>query len=171
MLSNILNKLSINRNEIRDLLKSRDYLINTDLDLEEIEKRINSNTLYKTTLTNAKTSKKFIGYLLNKKIKIIDSSKIGFFCIVNGVLEMDKNCRLRIKTKTHSAFIVLYALWLIGMIILFSMEYLKENKFDKGLMGVFALLIPLALIFRLYIHVLYLLSKKRVLKNLNLILS
>ena len=157
--------------ELKKLINSNKFILKTDLDINNVEKRIKQNTLFKTTIGNAKTTKKFIGYLINEKIKLIDSSPIGVLCVVNGELKNKDRCEIHIKTKTHIAFLILFTLWITAISSLLIWDYFKKNEFETEFYNSLILIILGAIFFRLMIHIMYLIAKSKVLRGLTQILD
>jgi len=157
--------------ELKRLINSNKFILKTDLDINDVEKRIKQNTLFKTTIGNAKTTKKFIGYLLNDKIKLIDSSPIGVLCVVNGELKNKDRCEIHIKTKTHIAFLILFTLWITAISSLLIWDYFKKNEAETEFYNSLILIILGAILFRLMIHIMYLIAKSKALRGLIQILD
>ena len=160
----------VNITWIRRVMMNRIGWVNIN-GLYTVTNRIKQNTLFKTTIVHAKTSKKFIGYVLNNKIKLIDSSNIGVLCVANGFIKNNEKCEIHVKTKTHIAFLVLFILWFIAMSILITWDYLKNNNFGSEFYYSLLLLGLGASLFRLMIYMLYIRAKYKVLNNLKQVLD
>lgn len=157
--------------ELKRLLKSNKFILKTDLNIIDVENRIKENTLFKTTIGNAKTTKKFIGYILNNKIKLIDSSPIGVLCVVDGELKNKNKCEIHIKTKTHIAFLTLFTLWIIAISALFIWDYFKKNDLGEEFYYILILIVLGAILFRSMIHIIHIIAKKKVLRELSQVLD
>lgn len=145
-----------------------EYRFSSKLTSLEIYKLLVENTLEKDLLVMVRTKKLFMERLKENAFSLISSSMFpyGAICVSRGEIKGDKNAKLVIFTKVHPAFIILWIIWLVTMILL---VFLLEDF--NGLMKMLPILLIGAFLFRLFIHGMYVLSRNNVIDKYKKVLE
>lgn len=155
-----MKKISFDTYSFKSLLKS-DFL----------NERLRENTLLKDSLTMVITDKDFIGRINDNKFMIFSSSFVpyGALCILNG--EITENSEIKITTLIHKPFLILFYTWLILVTLAIIFLGLHNNQSIPQLLSHLSFIIIPAFLFRLFLHVSYLLARNNAIKRLTLMLS
>ena len=89
---------------------------------DKIIEVLKENTLEKNYLTLEFTPKKFIGHFYKNHFSLLNSNmlQIGMFCILKGHFEeRNQNTYLEVRTRIHTAFIILGSIFITLFSILF----------------------------------------------------
>lgn len=139
---------------------------------EEITQRLSNRTLNNKALAMVFTSKDFIGRIDGDCFSIIDSSyplPYGAACILNGTIT--SSSVIILSATLHKAFRMLFRVWLIGMAVLFMSFWITDSAEINELLA-FIIGMPIAtLLFRLFLHGMYLLARNHALNKMKRILD
>ena len=136
------------------------YDLKSRLTVGQIIDRLNDRTLKKKYLTMESTDKDFLGRVSADKFEIFDNSFIpyGAACILQGTINSTSDIKL--TTTLHKAFRALFAVWAIGMTLLFLISCLLKPATVDLLAFIIGMPI-LILLFRLFLHGMYVLARNK----------
>lgn len=130
---------------------------------QEIETLLRSNTHHYPAMLRVITTCKFIGEVGDDWFKIIGSDKKSVVCIVEGQIEATQESSIiNIRSRTRKAFIVLFYIWCVVIFLLSTIFPLVSKK--AFAVGPIILLPIMAIIFRLFIHYLYVRGRNKTVK-------
>ena len=136
---------------------------------DAIVDRLNDRTLKSKYLVMAFTNKDFIGRVEQNTFKILSSSfplPYGATCIISGTITTTSHISL--TTSLHKAFRVLFIVWIIAIATIFFVLQLP----DLNDLLVFAIGMSIgSLLFRLYLHVMYVMARNKGLEKLKEVLQ
>lgn len=147
------------------------YNIKSRLTEGQIIDRLNDRTLKKKHLTMESTDKDFIGRINADKFEIFNNSFIpyGAACVLQGTINSTSDIKL--TTTLHKAFRILFVVWTIGMSLLFLISWLLTSSTLNSLLAFLIGMPILILLFRLFLHGMYLLARNKGLKKLKKVLE
>jgi len=137
----------------------------------QINDRLNERTLIKKYLTMESTDKDFIGRVGESKFEIFDSSffPYGAACILQGTVTSTSDIKL--TTTLHNGFRILFTVWAIGMTALFLITWLTDSPTLDSLIPFLIGMPIMILMFRLFIHGMYVLARNKGLKKIKDVLE
>jgi hypothetical protein len=152
-------------------LSSDQYTLTTPLPIPEIREKLYNNTLVKDVLVRQRTDKQFIGEVDEDGFYLISSSRIGVICTLKGTFENDgQNSIIEIESKIHRAFIILFACWSIFIIVAPIIAGILNPK-QKFSFSLFLLLLIAVVAARFLLHLVYVRSGNRAIKEIKAIIE
>lgn len=148
------------------------FVLQSNLTQREIVDTIERNTLKTRSLVMKLTSKDFIGKVGNDSFKLIPSSfpiPYGAVCILRG--DVSDGSSIVLTSTLHKAFRIIFLVWFIGMTMTLLIFWMIESG---GITDLFSILIGMpivGLIFRLYLHGMYVLARDHGLKKMKDVLQ
>lgn len=137
----------------------------------EIMERLSKRTLEKKVLGMVLTDKDFIGRINQGSFEIIDSSfplPYGASCILTGTISTTSHIAL--TTTLHKAFHVLFIVWIMAITILFLAFWIQSPELSGLLTFIIGMPIT-ALLFRSFLHVMYVQARNKGLTKVKSILE
>jgi len=142
------------------------------LNPDQIIDKLDSRTLKKDRLGMVLTDKDFIGRIHADSFSVIDSSypiPYGATCILHGTIS--STSQISLTTTLHKAFRILFLIWLIVMSILFLTFWILDSARIDGLLAFLIGMPIIAILFRLFLHGMYVLARDHGLKKIKTILE
>ncbi len=141
---------------------------------EDFTAALLANTYKSSSLTSTITNKSFIGQVTESGFKLISSTiGVGPACKCEGT-RADEN-RIDLTTQLHPAFFWLYYVWLVVIpCIPLGFFIFSDTKISELDPSVFFAIIPftiMALLFRLFIHGAYIISRNLLLGRMKKLLK
>jgi VIT1/CCC1 family predicted Fe2+/Mn2+ transporter len=143
------------------------FNIPISLSPSELTNRLSEQTQSSWNFMMKPTTKKFIGTVTSQGFKVISSSfPIGGVCVMEGKLTGDER-QIQLKTSVNRAFRILYVVWLVGMFTLnlVGMIISRITEISTWIRAS-VIFIIVAILFRLLIHGIYVLSRNSSVKRL-----
>lgn len=130
------------------------------------------HTLYKTTLGRVLTTKYFIGQVNDDDFKIIGASAQSPACVLTGKLQaIDAQTTLvEIETTLHRAYIILFTIWTViaaGALTIPALVHFNPKLLFAGIAGALAG----AIVFRLSLHLFYVIARNKSIRKIESILQ
>lgn len=147
------------------------YDFKTGLTDNQILDRLNQRTLKKKYLTMESTDKDFIGRIQYNRFEIFQASffPYGAACILQGTITPD-SC-IKLTTTLHTGFRMLFTIWMIAMTTLFLVTWMLDPTSPDILLA-FVIGMPIGiLIFRLFLHGVYVLARNNGLRKIKEVLE
>jgi hypothetical protein len=136
-----------------------------------IKEILSRNTLYKKYLVRALTPKLFIGQVNDDGFYIIESSARGVACTLKGKFKIiDKKTTLvEIETNLHKAFTILSIIFAAFVVVAAIVTFI--NQAEPISMELFLIPLFAGVLYRLFIHVVYILARNRSIRELEFLLK
>ena len=133
---------------------------------------LNHNTLYKPTLSRVLTTKYFIGQVNDTDFRIIGASAKSPACVLNGTLAPldEQTTQVEIRTSLHKAYITMFVIWTIlatAALIIPALIHFNRELLISGIVGAIAG----ATVFRLMLHLFYVIARNKSIRNIESILQ
>ena len=151
-------------------LSTDNYILKSVVTTDDLLKLVQENTL-NHSLVMTSTKRSFIGRIESNSFKIISSSWLpyGAFCVVTGKIKA--NSSTEIRTSLHKAFRVLFFVWIVFVIasaIFIGIQ--QEFTYTDWLVECLGFIV-LVILFRLYLHGLYVWTRNHSIKRLSILLK
>ncbi|AMR34272.1 hypothetical protein A0256_23875 [Mucilaginibacter sp. PAMC 26640] len=133
---------------------------------------LNHNTFYKHTLSRVITTKYFIGQVNDTDFRIIGASAKSPACILSGTLDPidEQTTMVEIKTSLHKAFLSMFVIWTVlaaAALILPAIIHFNQRLLVSGIVGAVAG----AVVFRLALHLFYVIARNKSIRHIESILQ
>jgi hypothetical protein len=144
--------------------------------IPEIKGILSKNTLkkpFRALIGRERTDKVLIGKIQDENFSVIGSSPIGVICKLDGKFQFvsHEQTLIKIETSIQKAFTVLFAIWVI--IISALAIFLPYLTNAKSTFSIFSLLLVVivAFCFRLFLHIVYIISRNKAIEKVEDLMS
>jgi hypothetical protein len=141
--------------------------------LSDIERILRNNTLEKEKLIMEHTSKCFIGFFAKHRFSLIAADNVkDVVCKVDGefIVVSAETTQIEIQTTVHKAFVVLFMVFIAFVTSMLIYTFLTAPYIDSYIAPISMVILAIAT-FRVYIHLIYVKARKRVIRKIEELLA